>query len=70
MTPTPSETVWPTSDYMVNPHLVRDILAAVAFLFAEDIPEHVYERLNAPGDRTLAALNDLVGIRQEGPARS
>ena len=53
------------SGFMVNPELVRDILAAVAFLYYDSIPEEVCDQLNAPSDRMLSALNELVGIRQE-----
>lgn len=61
----PSESNADRNAFAINPGLVRDILAAVAFLFSDELPEVAYERLSDPSARTLDALNRLVEIRQE-----
>jgi hypothetical protein len=49
--------------FTVNPDLVKAILAAVAFLYADDLPQGAYEAFNDPSERVLDSLNKLVEIR-------
>lgn len=56
------------STFRVDETLLRTVLAAVAFLHADDLPQPVYDQLNNPSDRELEALNTLAGIRmREAP---
>jgi hypothetical protein len=53
------------SAFRIEPDLLRDILAAVAFLFSDELSEEAYARLADPSDRTFDALSRLVEIRRE-----
>lgn len=50
--------------FQIDPALLRDVFAALAFLWHDELPETVYESLSDPSDATLAALSKLVGIRR------
>lgn len=52
------------SGFTVEADLLRDILAAIGFLFSDELAEEARERLADPSDATLAALSQLIGIRR------
>ena len=53
-----------TVPYHIDANLLQDIMAALAFLWHDELPEHVYDALTDPSDATLAAISKLVGIRR------
>jgi hypothetical protein len=50
--------------FRVDPALLRAVMAAVAFLFADDLPERAYIILTDPSEQTFDALSRLVEIRR------
>lgn len=42
---------------------VRAILAAVAFLYSDRLPDELHDRLTDPDDRLVAVVEDLVKLR-------